>query len=92
MADYKGLAIGKWGGIAETETEFKAGMQIQAGQYLRFSVPPTTPPTTGLETGDLFVVLDNTTTGSAMALCVDGANNSLRYIPFGTATFGRATA
>ena len=92
MANYKGLAIGVFGGIAETETEFQAGIQIQAGQYLRFSAPPTTPPTTGLETGDLFVVLANTTTGAAVAVCVDGGNNSLRYIPFGTATFGRATA
>ncbi len=92
MANYKGLAIGAWDGIAETETEFTAGMQIQAGQYLRFSVPPSTPPTTGLELGDLFLVMDNSTTGTAMAVCVDAGNNSLRYIPFGTATFGRATA
>ena len=92
MPNYKGLAIGAWNGIAENETNFNEGLAISAGQYLRFSVPPTTPPTTGLSTGDLFVVLDNTTTGAAVALCVDGGNNSLRYIPFGTATFGRATA
>ena len=92
MANYKGLAIGIIGGSAESETNFDEGLSLNAGQYLRFSVPPTTPPTTGLETGDLFVVLANTTTGAAMALCVDGGNNSLRYIPFGTATFGRATA
>ena len=79
-------------GQIEGELLLVAGAQLDAGAYLRFSVPPTTPPTTGLETGDLFVTLDNTTTGSALALCVDGGNNSLRYIPFGTATFGRATA
>lgn len=77
---------------AAGEIALDAGAQIQSAQYLRFSTPPTTPPTTGLETGDLFLVFNNTTTGAALAVCVDGSGNSLRYIPFGTATFGRATA
>ena len=85
MANYKGLAIGAYGGIAETS------LTIRSGQYLRFSTPPTTPPTTGLTIGDMFLVLDDTTTGTQLAVCVDSANNSLRYIPFGTATFSRAT-
>lgn len=86
MANYKGLAIGAWDGIAETS------LTIRSGQFLKFSQPPTTPPTTGLETGDLFLVFDNTTTGAQLAVCVDGGNNSLRYVDFDTATFGRTTA
>ena len=86
MANYKGLAIGAWDGIAETS------LAIRSGQYLRFSTPPTTPPTTGLTTGDFFVALANTVGGAQLAVCVDGGNNSLRYVPLSTATFGRATA
>ena len=86
MANYNGLAIGAYGGIAETS------LTIRSGQDLRFSTPPTTPPTTGLTIGDMFVVMDNTAGATQLAVCVDSANNSLRYIPFSTATFGRATA
>lgn len=68
-----------------------AGVQLAAGQYLRFSSPPSTPPTTGLETGDMFVCFEDTSTKAQLAVCVDGTNNSLMYIPFGTATFGRAS-
>jgi len=89
MADYKGLAIGKWGGIAETETEFKGGLVVSPGSYVRFSVVPTTPPTTGLDQWDLFVIAGNGATGAQLALCVTG--NTLNYSQFNSLTFGRTT-
>ena len=78
-------------GATVNEVDLGAGALIPAGQYLRFSTPPTTPPITGLTVGDMCLLLDDTTTGTQLAVCVDTTNNTLMYIPFGTATFSRAT-
>lgn len=89
MANFKGLAIGVNGGYAETETEFRGGLVIPPGQYLRFSVVPTAAPSTGLDQWDLFVIANNGGTGAQLALCVTG--NTLVYSTFDTSTLGRTT-
>lgn len=76
---------------AAGEARAAGGVQIPSGQYLRFSSPPTTAPGSGLEKGDLFVTFSDTSTAAQLAVCVDTTNQSLMYIPFGTATFGRDT-
>lgn len=77
------------GGAFAAEFDFDGGIMVPNAQYVRFSVPVTTPPTTGLTKGDFFVVLG--TSSPQLAVCYSTAANSLKYTTLQSKTFGRGT-
>jgi hypothetical protein len=62
---------------------------LVAGRYLDLGSAITTPPTTGLKEGYTFLAWSGTL--PMLGVCFSSANG-IKYIPFGTQTFGRATA
>jgi hypothetical protein len=68
MANYKGLAVGAYGGVVY------GGLQLLglASDYI------TTAPTTGLRKGDLIVVWSSAT-HPVLGMCVSGATQLVQY-------------
>jgi len=68
----------------------ESGVIIAASNYLKFSTPiTTTVPTTGLDIGDMFLVIKSST--PQLAVCTDTTNNTLMYFTANTSTYGRAS-
>lgn len=77
-------------GEFEKEVDAAAGIVVATSQYLKFSTPiTTTVPTTGLDKGDMFLVIKSST--PQLAVCTDSTNNTLMYFTANTSTYGRAS-
>jgi hypothetical protein len=76
--------------MAEASAYRGLAVSLVGGRYADLGTAVTTAPTTGLAKGYVFLAWSGSL--PMMAVCYSTAAQGIKYIPFGTKTFGRATA
>ena len=76
--------------LREANPYMGLAVSLVAGRYADLGSAVTTAPTTGLNKGYTFIAWSGTM--PMLACCWTTAAQGIKYIPFGTKTFGRATA
>lgn len=76
-----GAAAGSAGG---------GGITLAGNTFIKFSVPLTTRPTTGLDKGDLMLLFHGSR--PIIGVCSSSAGNTIKMIRLRSKTFGRLTA
>lgn len=66
------------------------GITLAGNSFLKFSVPLTTRPTTGLDKGDLMLLFHGSR--PIVGICSSSAANTIKMIRLRSKTFGRLTA
>ena len=66
------------------------GITLQGNTFIKFSIPLTTRPTTGLDKGDLLLLFHGSV--PKIGVCSSSAANTIKLIRLRTKTFGRLTA
>ena len=76
--------------MAEAKSYQGLAAALIGGRYIDFGTAVTTAPTTGLEKGYVFLAWSDSL--PMLGVCYSTAAQGIKYIPFTTKTFGRATA